>query len=186
MKLEESRVSIFSTEAVLESRSRCAIMLSVSMKREYCFEEGRFRGADFFVAKLAAKLVYAHRREQPSLGVLCFLPFWQRFTSIPVGCSALSVLEVIERGAEPTMTIGLGPQLLGMKLSESLLNCPRDLTVRLLPRPGWSLQHASGRLAVRGMVKLECQYNSRHEGWRNAPERGPEILAASVRRYIHA
>jgi len=48
---------------------------------------------------------------------LRFLPFWQGFTSIPEGCLALSVLGEIERGAEPTVTIGLGPRLLGMKLS---------------------------------------------------------------------
>ena len=61
---------VFATERDSNSVSRFATGACDIRKREYCYEEGSFRGADFSAAKLADPLVYKKRREPTALGVL--------------------------------------------------------------------------------------------------------------------
>lgn len=61
--------------------------------------------------------------------------FPARVCSDPVPGPALSVSRVANRGPKATIEVGSEPQILGPKLSESLINRVRELTTRLVPIP---------------------------------------------------
>jgi hypothetical protein len=94
------------------------VCLPVSRQFESCTR------SCFFTAKLAATPVYVPRREFRLSAFSRFLAFPQGFAPMPEGCVALSVSRDADRGADPTIEVGLGPRNPGPKLSESLINNP--------------------------------------------------------------
>jgi hypothetical protein len=115
-------------------------------KREYCFEEGSFRGAPFFSTKLAATPVNARRRELSLAAFSRFLAFPQGLTSIAISFPALSVSRDAERRAESTIMVATGPRNLGPKLSESLINRPLRVNRQISVRTEISLPSIRARL----------------------------------------
>jgi hypothetical protein len=114
--------SVFTTERDSNSATTCAPCSYDNSEREYCYEEGSFRGAPFCTATLADPLVNAPAPRVVSLGVSRFLPFWQGFASNAKGYAALSVSRFADRGAVATFKVGSEPRIFVLKLSDSLIN----------------------------------------------------------------